>query len=105
LNGKTYIGSSVDLRQRFIQYYRITYLSHKRRGKSLICRSILKNGYSAFTLEILEYCDPSEVLLREQYYIDELKPEYNILKIAGSSLGYKHSEDTKLQISTVLKAK
>jgi len=23
---------------------------------------------------------------------DTLKPEYNILKMAGSSLGYKHSE-------------
>jgi hypothetical protein len=33
-------------------------------------------------------------LSREQYYLDLLKPEYNILKIAGSSLGYKHSENT-----------
>lgn len=31
---------------------------------------------------------------REQYYIDTLNPEYNILKIAGSPLGYKHSEET-----------
>jgi group I intron endonuclease len=30
----------------------------------------------------------------EQYYIDFLKPEYNILKIAGSSLGYTHTEET-----------
>ena len=31
---------------------------------------------------------------REQYYIDTLNPEYNILKIAGSPLGYIHSEET-----------
>jgi len=28
---------------------------------------------------------------REQYYIDLLNPEYNILKIAGSRLGVKHT--------------
>ncbi len=33
----------------------------------------------------------NEVLSREQYYIDLLKPEYNILQKAGSSLGYKHT--------------
>ena len=27
---------------------------------------------------------------REQYYIYLLKPEYNILKIAGSCLGFKY---------------
>jgi hypothetical protein len=42
-------------------------------------------------LEILEYCEPNEVLNREQYYLDNLKPEYNIVKTAGSTLGYKHT--------------
>lgn len=31
---------------------------------------------------------------REQYYFSELKPEYNILEQAGSSLGYKHTAAT-----------
>jgi group I intron endonuclease len=30
---------------------------------------------------------------REQYFIDLLKPEYNILKFAYSLLGYKHSPE------------
>jgi group I intron endonuclease len=34
---------------------------------------------------------------REQYYLDTLEPKYNILKIAGSSLGYKHSLKTLLK--------
>jgi len=34
------------------------------------------------------------ILSREQYYIDSLNPEYNILKTAGSLLGYKHTEET-----------
>jgi len=46
-------------------------------------------------LDILEYCLFDEILKIEQYYIDNLKPSYNILKIAGSSLGLKYSEETK----------
>jgi group I intron endonuclease len=54
-----------------------------------IYKSLVKHGYSNFTLEILEYCEPENAIKREQYYLDLLKPEYNILKVAkrGSSLG------------------
>jgi group I intron endonuclease len=34
------------------------------------------------------------VLIKEQYYLDLLKSEYNILITAGSSLGYRHSPET-----------
>ena len=32
--------------------------------------------------------------MREQYYLDLLKPEYNVLEQAGSSLGFKHKAET-----------
>jgi len=59
-----------------------------------IYMAILKYGYSNFTLDILEYCEPSDLLAREQYYLDLIKPGYNLLSVAGSSLGFKHSEET-----------
>jgi len=34
-------------------------------------------------------------LEREQYYLDKYEPEYNILSLATSSLGFKHTPDTK----------
>ena len=52
-----------------------------------------------FKLEILEYCDPKDVISREQYYLDLLKPQYNILKNAYSLLGYKHSAESLAKIS------
>lgn len=79
------------------QYFNISCLeSQIKVSKSHIYRSLLKYGYSNFSLEILEYCDPDKKLLinREQYYIDLLKPDYNLLKKAGSLLGFKHSEET-----------
>ena len=59
-----------------------------------ICKAILKYGRNNFRLEILEYCNLDILLEREQYYIDLLKPEYNLLTTAGSSLGYRHTEET-----------
>lgn len=46
------------------------------------------------TLEILEYCDRSIVINREQYYLDKYEPEYNIFTKAGYSLGFRHYEQT-----------
>jgi group I intron endonuclease len=92
-NGKFYVGSSVDLGCRFTTYYCFIYISVRTKS-SLICRALLKYGYSKFKVEILEYCGKEILLQREQYYLDLLKPEYNILKTAGNSLGFKHSEDT-----------
>jgi len=81
-------------------YYNIYFLeSGIKKRKSLIYSALLKYGYSNFTLEILEYCDSSETIQRDQYYLDLLKPEYNILLTAGSRLGSKHSEEAKAKIS------
>jgi len=96
VNGKTYIGSSVNLGKRLGNYYNLDYISS---SEMLISKALIKYGYSNFTLEILEYCDRSDVILREQYYLDLCKPEYNILKVAGSSLGYVHTEETLLKLS------
>ena len=59
-----------------------------------INKALLKYGYSGFKLDILEYCNKDEAVAREQYYLDLLNPEYNILKKAGSTLGFRHSDET-----------
>jgi group I intron endonuclease len=90
----------VDLSRRFVTYYSQYRVKEVlSRSNSHILSAIQKYSYSSFSLEILEYCNPSELLIREQYYIDLLKPEYNILQIAGSSLGRIPSEETKMKIS------
>ena len=96
-SGKSYIGSSVNLAQRLKNYFSVSYISDKKRGKSLINAALSKYGYSNFSLEILEYCDRDKAIKREQYYFDLLSPEYNILKKAGSLFGYKHSKESLLK--------
>jgi group I intron endonuclease len=65
------------------------------RNKSAIYRAILKYGLSGFSFEIIEQCGPSILIEREQYYIDLIGPEYNILKFAANRQGFIHSEATK----------
>ena len=59
-----------------------------------IDRALLKYGFSKFSLYILEYCTSENVIEREQYYLDKIQPEYNIVEKAGSTIGYKHTEDS-----------
>jgi len=106
INGKSYIGSAINLSYRFHQYYSYKFLStYLSSRKSYIYSSLLKNGYSNFKLEILEYCKASDVIAREQFYITSLCPEYNILQTAGSRFGSKHTVEAKAKMSVVKKGK
>jgi group I intron endonuclease len=100
INGKIYIGSAVNLPKRLSHYYsKKSMETYLKRGKSAIYSAILKHGLSLFKLEIIEYCEKKDTIKIEQYYLDLLKPEYNTLKVAGSSLGYKHDDEAKKKIS------
>ena len=68
-NGKTYVGSSINLSNRFRLYFNYDFISDKSRSKSLIHDALCSYGYSKFSLEILEYCDEKLVLILEQHYL------------------------------------
>jgi hypothetical protein len=94
-----YVGSSKNIGERLKNYYSVSYLKNKLLlYNSRIYKALLEYGYSNFDMEILEYCDIKSLLEREQYYIDLYKPEYNICKIAGSMLGFRHSPETLLKL-------
>ena len=89
-NNNTYVGSGLNLSKRIGDYFKKSELI---RNKSPIHTALLKYGYVSFNLEILEYCDPSNLIEREQYYLDLLKPKYNILTQSYSLQGYKHTPE------------
>lgn len=84
---------------RFRNYFSKGYLEKPRLGKTAINKALLKYGYANFQLDIIEYVSKEKAIEIEQYYMDLLNPQYNLLKVAGSWLGYKHSEETKLKMS------
>jgi group I intron endonuclease len=100
-SGKMYIGSSIDLGRRFSSYFSLKLIENQAK-RSIIYKSLIKYGHLEFRLEILEFCNSEDVIEREQFYLDALKPEYNILKIAGSRTGFKVLDETKAKIRAAL---
>nr|YP_009568462.1 GIY-YIG intron encoded protein [Drechslerella brochopaga]QBL02543.1 GIY-YIG intron encoded protein [Drechslerella brochopaga] len=106
ISNKTYVGSAIDLNKRFKDYLSPSYLAKELlKHNNIIYKALLKYGYDKFDLEILEYCDKNSILKREQYYIDKIKPLYNICTVAGSSLGRITTLETreKLKAAWVIK--
>jgi hypothetical protein len=110
VNGKRYVGSSNNIGRRIGEYLNKNRLvAELVRGESLIYKAILKYGRKSFSLTILESIkfddnispeDKSNILeLREQKYLDSLKPQYNLLKTAGSNQGFKMSREARAKIS------
>lgn len=94
INGKRYIGSSQNIRLRFLRYFHTNYLL--RNTCMLICRAFIKHDYSNFSLIILEYCSPDKCLEREGYYLKLLKPEYNTSQNPSAPFsGRKHYKETR----------
>lgn len=98
VNGKIYVGSSCKISFRWKRH--LYHLRHNIHNNKKLQRSYNKHGEDSFLFEILELCTPEELFIREQAWIDTLHPYYNISKVAGSILGYKHSEETKDRIRT-----
>jgi hypothetical protein len=95
LNGKKYVGSSVNLRRRLLEYFNVNRLLNE--NSMPINVALLKYGYSNFSLTILEFCDVDSLMSREKHFFEVYSPEYNILNTPGSpsrGSGWIHSEAT-----------
>lgn len=103
INRKFYIGSSVNIHKRWISHK--CDLNKKRHVNKYLQHVNNKYGFECFLFEVIEYCDIELLQDKEQYYIDSLKPEYNLFKTAYSvkgenhpMYGRTHSEEAKLKI-------
>lgn len=101
-NSKIYIGSSIDINGRWQDHkkeLRGNYHNNKR-----LQNSWNKYKEESFTFEIIEQCEKEDLISREQFWIDYYKSYdksvgFNILPIAESRLGMKHSNETKEKMS------
>nr|AFD95922.1 intron-encoded GIY-YIG endonuclease [Talaromyces stipitatus] len=99
VNGHTYIGSSINLASRMKNYLNNIFLKNKKNSNMPIVKALLKYDQSNFSLLILEYAEAESLTIRETLYIVNFMPYYNVLKQGYSSLGYKHTEETKKLLS------
>ncbi len=107
LTGDKYIGSTTNIVRRWQEHHKAL------RNGSHHCKHLLaaweKYGEDAFEFAILEYCEPSDLLDREQTYlpteqtVDALKEKgfYNQTPIAGrpQPLGSSPTEEVRRKLS------
>jgi group I intron endonuclease len=93
INGKFYIGSSIDINHRWTMH--INSLKRGDHHSIILQRAWNKYGLDNFIFEIIEETSDYSLIEREQYYLDHLKPIYNISPTAGNCLGIKRSNKTK----------
>lgn len=87
INGKRYIGQSVDIEGRYKHHIRS---SKEDIPKTLIDKAIAKYGLANFRFEILEYCSKEELDEREIYWINYYYTF--LLRKDGLGYGYNMSE-------------
>lgn len=97
---KLYIGSAINLNKRWREH-RHHLINNKHKSKHLQL-SWNKHGEQYFVFEVIEECEPSKLIEREQYWLDKTKSYekqngYNTNKIANSMLGFKHSKENILK--------
>ena len=97
IDDKCYVGSAQKLN------YRLWNHKHKlvkgNHANNILQNFVNKYGIDKLYFEILERVDIDNLIEKEQYWIDTLKPQFNILSTAGSSKGIILSESHKEKIS------
>src|SRR3546814_3147532 len=79
-NGKLYIGSARDLKQRRATHFKL--LGENRHHCRHLQAAWNKYGAEAFVFELVEHVGHVDRLIpREQHYIDTRQPEYNTCRI------------------------
>ena len=94
VNGKTYIGKSLDVKER--RYSHFYLLRKNKHGNQHLQASFNKYGEKNFEFSIIEFVADNQLNTREIHYINTLKPEYNIMKTIENKLRMSQSSKDKL---------
>jgi len=94
---RCYVGSAVNIKHRWRDHER-DLLNNKHRN-SRLQRHTSKYGIKDLSFSIVVHCEKEELIKNEQFFIDNLKPWFNLCLIAGSPLGIKRSALTRFLIS------
>ena len=101
MNGNFYVGSAVNLDNR--RWHHISDLSLGKHKNRHLQNAWNKYGRDCFVFSVIEYCDKEILIQREQFYIDTMRPEYNLSPVAGNSLGVKHTDEMRARVSAVVR--
>ena len=88
-----YIGSAISISDRWSKHKSL--LRKNAHHSPKLQNHFNKYGEADIVFIIIEPCLSEFLLIREQYYIDTLKPWFNTRQIAESNLGYTWNKDSR----------
>lgn len=92
IDNRTYIGSTNCFRERFRSHRKK--LIKGNNASVYLQRFVSKYGIDKLVFSILEIVDDTSLLIeREDFYLQELKPEFNLMLTALRQQGQKHSKE------------
>jgi hypothetical protein len=100
---KFYIGSAINFNKRMKEHTRK--LGTGKHVNAYVQSSFDK--YQTFDAEVMEFCSPSDLEAREQFYIDQWFDNDDCLNLrpdVKTMLGFKHSDATKKKLSIIVSA-
>lgn len=93
VNNKKYVGLSNNINRRFTEHKTPKNIANKN---TVLSKAFRKYNIDNFIFEILEIVDDIEMLgKREMFWIEKIKPEYNMNKGGKGNLGFSQSQDIK----------
>lgn len=84
-NNKNYIGSAFNLKRRKTEHF--SKLRNNKHENPYLQRSFNKHGECFFKFEILSKCPKEYCIKLEQWFINNLNPNYNIIHTARNKFG------------------
>lgn len=101
VNGRVYVGSAVNLNNRWAVHRHS--LERGTHHSTKLQRAWEKHGAGSFSFSVIELVDDKKALIeREQFWLDTLRcvqVGYNELAVAGSSAGRKFKAETLQKMS------
>lgn len=94
---RIYVGSAVNIKERWWEHK--SQLRRNSHHSKKLQFHFNKYGESDLQYSVLLGCEPANLLIHEQFFIDALDPHFNICKKAGSCYGKLLSEESKRKIS------
>ena len=99
INGKVYVGQSVNMRNRYARH--LNSLRKNKHYNQYLQRSFNKYKEESFYAEVLEFCKPEKLNHKERYWIKRLKSEYKDYGY-NAPYAYKIFDEYGISIGTML---
>jgi group I intron endonuclease len=89
---RIYIGSAMNISERWHKH--LMDLGINKHHSIKLQNHVNKYGIEDLSFSIIEPCFPDWLMMREQYYMDKLKPYFNMSLVASNTFGVRKSSES-----------